>query len=166
MEHLSQERADELISYNADTGSFVWLSGVKKGKKAGSKTVKGKYLSIGIDRHVYYAHRLAWLMYYGRFPDGQIDHINGNGLDNRIENLRDVSQKENLRNCRHQSNNTSGAMGVEWNPLNKNWRARIKVDGRTVSLGSYKSIEDAKKARKEAEATYGFHENHGQGGAS
>lgn len=81
-----------------------------------------------------------------------VDHINGDVLDNRRENLRICSIKENTRNHKIYSTNTSGFTGV-YKEGNK-WRARIRVDNRMLSLGVFVNIEDAVKARKEAEEKY------------
>ena len=109
-----------------------------------------------------YAHRVIWAMQTGEWPADDIDHINGDRADNRWENLRAVERKDNARNAKRRSTNTSGMMGVQWHPALGKWRARIMVDGRSIALGCYHSLEDACAARKSAERRYGFHENHGR----
>lgn len=158
------ERVNELLEYNKDTGVFTWvaktsnLSRVEIGAEAGCKDKQG-YRVIRFDKKNYKAHRLAWLVIYGYMPK-IIDHINQVKDDNRIENLREVTTKENTKNQPRRSNNTSGCTGVR---LDKNWgnyEAYIKVDGKVVYLGKYDKFEDAVDARKQAEVKYGFHENH------
>lgn len=85
----------------------------------------------------------------------EIDHINGDSLDNRKINLRIVTHAENIRNQRKlPKNNTSGHMGVYWSPRNKNWIARIKTNNKTIHLGCFQNIEDAIEARKKGEIKY------------
>lgn len=109
----------------------------------------------------YYAHRIVWLLYTGNWPD-QIDHVNGNRIDNRIINLRSVSHLENHKNKSIHKDNTSGVHGVHWSKNSNKWRAEIMVSNCRKHLGYFESIEDAAIARKYAEIKYGFHENHGR----
>ena len=108
----------------------------------------------------YKAHRVIWAMARGYWPN-QIDHINHNRSDNRIVNLRSVTQQENGRNQSLASDNTSGRVGVRWFKAAKKWRAQIVVDGEGKWLGDFDDIKEAISARKEAEKKYGFHNNHG-----
>jgi hypothetical protein len=108
----------------------------------------------------YKAHRLIWLLVHKAWPENQIDHIDGNGLNNRIENLRDVTNAENARNRKKQKNNESGHTGVRRE--RGKWRAVIEVSGREIYLGLFINLEEAVAARKAAEAKYGFHANHGK----
>jgi hypothetical protein len=78
-------------------GSLTKAVHAKAGNESGWMDNCG-YFIIKLNRKTYKAHRIAWLLTYGSWPEDQIDHINGNGLDNRLENLRDVSNRENLRN--------------------------------------------------------------------
>lgn len=106
------------------------------------------------------AHRVIYAMHSGKWPEASIDHINGNSLDNRIINLRSVSQAENCRNAKLHARNTSGANGVA-NRRGK-WIARINVDGILRQLGTYDTFEEAYAARKAAETIIGYHPNHGK----
>lgn len=108
------------------------------------------------------AHRIAWAIFYGHWPEAEIDHINGNPRDNRIKNLRDVSRKENCRNTCIPSHNSSGIMGVSWHKRQKKWRAHIKHDGVYRHIGTFADLNDAITARKSAERDLGFHPNHGR----
>jgi hypothetical protein len=99
-------------------------------------------------------------MHYGVWPTQLIDHINGDRADNRIVNLRQTTQSENMRNRRKSTNNTSGYVGVY--KVGAKWRARISVDSKNMNLGIYDTIEQAVQARKQAEIDYGYHENHGR----
>ncbi len=110
----------------------------------------------------YQAHRIVWALHYGEWPEGQIDHINGIRDDNRIVNLRVVSNSENCKNQKLRSTNTSGHLGVSWHKPTGRWQAYIQTSGRINYLGIFKDFEEAVKVRKEAEEKYGYHENHGR----
>lgn len=163
---ITQQFIKELLNYDSETGIFTWAKSkgtAKKGKEAGwEATPKGKsYRVIMINGKGYFSHRLAWLYVYGYFPDNDIDHINGAGLDNRIINLRDVSESENLRNRRIPLNNKSGVIGVSWEKLVSKWRADISINGKKTCLGFFDELDEAAKTRKDAEIKHGYHENHG-----
>ena len=148
---LTQERLKERLNYNADTGDFVWrLTGQRsnKVKKAGNTSGR-MYLRISVDGVRYQAHRLAWMYVHGEWPDGEIDHINGDGSDNRIDNLRVVSRGENQQNLRapHKTS-TSGVLGAF--PCHGKWKAAIKVDKKNIYLGRYKTKEEAHAAYLDA----------------
>jgi hypothetical protein len=119
-----------------------------------------KYRIVVADSVQMFAHRVIWCMHYGGWP-AEIDHIDGNGLNNMLDNLREVTRTENSRNHRRRSKNTSGVTGVHWFKRTGQWRAEIKVSGICISLGYYDDIFSAAAARKSAELKYGFHENHG-----
>ena len=176
---MNQEQLKKLISYNHKTGSFVWLerfgddlggfTGFNKryaGKPAGHiGDSRGKlYHRITMHGVRYHAHRLAFLyMENISIPDDlEVDHINGDSLDNRYCNLRIVTHKENGKNGLLRSTNTSGHLGVGWHEATSKWRAKICVDGKTVSLGLHKTKKQASKAVEKAKLKYGFHKNHGR----
>jgi hypothetical protein len=144
---LSQFRVKELLLYDADTGYFTWRINVgnrKSNSVAGSLCKKG-YLDISVDGKNYRAHRLAWLYINGHFPIGVIDHINGNKADNRLVNLRDVTNAKNLLSFRKvSSNNTSGFLGVSKN--HAGWRAEINTHLQKINLGTYQTKEEASVA--------------------
>ncbi len=144
---LTAERARELLDYDPETGVLRWKSKVSVSVKVGAvaghiqKLKNGKrYWRIRIDYTNYQLHRVIWLIVYGRWCSGQIDHIDGNGLNNKLSNIREVTNKENARNIRRTSRNTSGATGVCWNKKNKRWRAAIVVDGVKKHLGRLKTL--------------------------
>lgn len=145
---------DELIArfnYDPHTGTFARRS---DGKVMGCKA--GKYGRIQIDcgDRMRYASRLAWLYVHGEWPNGQIDHINGDHTDNRIANLRVLSNAENCRNkSRARKTNSSGLLGVSHDKRVGKYRARIMVDGRMTSLGYYDTPEAAHAAYLEAKRT-------------
>lgn len=154
-----------LFSYDPTTGELTRLVTVgpngKKGQIAGIPHIKTGYRQIKIDGECYRAHRIAWKLYYGKDPNGEIDHINHNGADNRIENLREANHLKNMRNKRNYKNNKLGVPGVNWYEDRNGYRSQIRIHKRTISLGSFKSFFDAVCARKSAENRHGFHPNHG-----
>lgn len=160
---LTQARLKELLHYNPDTGVFTRITGVSGhsvGLRVGSNHGMG-YRSVGVDRIRYYEHRLAWLYMHGEFPEHQIDHINHDTSDNRIENLRRVTNIENQRNRSMSKNNTSGIMGVSFCKQTSKWVAEIKVNYRKINLGRFNTIQEATRAREAANDKYGFHISHG-----
>lgn len=148
--NLTPERLRELLHYNPNTGIFTWKvrrnQRATAGSEAGHREAKG-YVSICIDGNDFKAHRLAWLYVHGCWPKNQIDHKNQAKHDNRIDNLRDATQSENLANTNLRTTNTSGFKGVHFDTRAGKWRAQICVDGKRVNLGSFESMEDAIKTK-------------------
>ena len=167
-EILTQKQLKEFVEYDELTGIFIWIkrssNRVKIGDKAGCKanTKNNYYILIRIDSILYKAHRLAWLYIHGEYPEYDIDHINGDGLDNRIENLRSVDHSTNMKNQKMRITNTSGVTGVYWRNDCKKWEVKIGVNGKNISFGCFKDKENAVCVRKKAEYEYNFHVNHGQ----
>lgn len=118
-------------------------------------TVDGKTVNLT-------AHRIVWFLNYGVWPEGLIDHIDGNGLNNRIDNLRDVTSTNNGRNSKLISTNTTGVSGVNWNKRDEKWFATKSVMGKAVYLKCSKDFFEIVCARKSWEAQEGnFTERHG-----
>lgn len=133
---------------------------VSAGSLVGHKEKDG-YLRLRLLGKAYQAHRVIWEMHNGAIPPGMfIDHINHIRDDNRIENLRLVSAKENSRN-RKLGKNSSGFMGVTWCKASEKWLAQIKVDGTNINLGYYTDKDEASSARILANYKFKFHKNHG-----
>ena len=160
---ITQSELKELLDYDPNTGLFVWKFSPRfsAGSIAGNKIPRG-YIHICINYKQYQAHRLAWLYVFGDWPKNGIDHINRIPSDNRIANLRDVTQSENMKNQKMHFNNKSGVCGVYWHKSRGKWQAQINVSGKCIALGRYKYLEDAVLVRKAAEKKYLFHENHGR----
>lgn len=146
---LTQERLKQLLSYNPETGQFIRLTksaiGVKIGDVAGTKRRHDCYIFISLDSKLYKAHRLAWLYVYGKWPDMELDHIDGNKKNNSILNLRDVDRKTNSTNERvaRKSNLSSGLLGVTWDKVNKKWVSQIMVNGKNKKIGRFATKEQA-----------------------
>lgn len=129
-------------------------SNVTVGSVAGEKHRRDGYRRVQINGRKYQAHRVLWLMRYGKWPDGEIDHIDGDPENNAADNLRDVPHRQNSRNRKRQTNNTSGYPGVYFE--DNAWNATIKVDGKRISLGRFHLKRSAIWARKEAEREHGY----------
>lgn len=145
----SVERVRELFSYDPETGSITWAKrrfGVKFGSEAG--TEHNGYKRVKVDSKLILAHRLAWAIHYGEWPHEELDHINRNRSDNRIRNLRKASRSDNMVN-RAYPKGRSGVTGVSHHKLG--WQAAIRVNGKSVYLGVFKTIEEAAAVRAEAE---------------
>lgn len=153
--NINIELLKSKIDYDRESGIFIKKS---NGKILGSKHKKG-YIVIWFKDRLYLAHRLAWIFEFGHIDDRQIDHINHNKTDNRISNLRLVTNQENHRNKRSVNGKI---LGVNWYAPYNMWRARITVDGKDMNLGYFKDFNDAVSAIKNAEAHFNFHENHGK----
>ena len=174
---LTFSDVDSVIRYDADTGKLFWKhrdanlfpdeKSYKKwngrfGGKEAFTAYKDGYKHGSIFYKYLKAHRVIWLLVYGEWPNGEIDHIDGNRENNRIHNLRVVTSSENARNRKVQSNNKSGVPGVGWRNDTNKWYARIKILGEYTYLGNFENFEDAVSAKKSAEIEHGFHENNGR----
>ena len=154
---LTAEYLRSILHYDPETGIFTWKVStsrrVKAGDAAGCQDGQG-YRQIKVQSRLYQAHRLAWLYVYGEWPKLNIDHINRNRSDNRISNLRDVSQKQNGQNAGKPSSNTSGHTGIYWHKRDSKWVAQIRHSYKLIHLGCFTDREEAIAARKAAEKLY------------
>jgi len=158
------------LRYEPETGKLFWrdCDEMQKhwrtryaGKEALSATNKRGYLHGGLSNKTLLAHRVAFALFYGKWPDMEIDHINGVPVDNRIENLRPASPQQNRKNTGMRSDNTSGVCGVHWSKRDRKWVATIHVNGRPKYLGLFSSIDDAKETRAAASMQHGYTDRHG-----
>jgi len=150
---INQARLHYLFDYDQQSGHLIWR--VKPGRKiligdnAGHKTYQG-YIAIRVDGKLYLAHRLVWLFMYGKWPLNEIDHADGNGKNNRLENLREATSSENKENNVVRKDNRLGITGVYYCNMNKKYVAHITKNQKTISLGSFNSINAAKASRAAA----------------
>lgn len=169
------DRLRQLLDYCPESGTLIWLERTPDmfgrvqdclrwntcfaGRVAGSIGALG-YLHLSVFDHKLYGHRVAWALACGDWPDGEIDHINGDRSDNRFGNLRCVSHETNLRNMRLNPRSSSGCVGVYLHE-NGRFRAIIGGKGHRRNLGYFDTLEEAANARKAAERRMGYHCNHG-----
>ena len=156
---LTYEHVRELFDYR-DNGNLVWKVRLSRrtriGDIAGTPSGAGYHVVI-VDGRPNKTHRVIWLWHHGYTPEGDLDHINRVKLDNRIENLREVSRQCNTRNTGNQKNNTSGAKGIYTHPSWDNvWQAFITVNGRQCKLGNHSSFDEAVLHRLAAEQCLGW----------
>lgn len=140
---ISQEYLKSIFDYK--DGHLYWK--IKKSSTAMPNQQAG-YISgannvdIVINYKTYKAHRLIYLMHYGCLPI-EVDHIDGNPLNNNIENLRPATHAENIRNSKLRKDNKSGEKGVLWDKRSNKWRTHCVFEGKQYSAGSYKNINEA-----------------------
>lgn len=135
-----------LLSYDPLTGIFSWNvnDGKKRiGKQAGNTSTALGYVEIRVNKTLYYAHRLAWFYVYGVWPDQQIDHLNNVRNDNRLSNLQQAGQSQNKKKLSLKNTNSSGFKGVCFDKRRGTYYARIVVDRKAISLGSFPTPQKA-----------------------
>lgn len=153
----------EIFQYDPETGNIYWKirkqrrgGFTRPGDIAGTRT-EGR-IQIKFEGKFYKAHRLAWFLQTGEWPENDIDHEDNNGFNNRWKNLRKATRSQNNRNGNNKlrSDNKSGIRGVSFRKDTGKWHARFYLNGKAIMLGDFVELEDATKARRSAEAQYGF----------
>lgn len=177
---ITQDRLKQLFQYDPEQGVLIWRERPRddfkttpayyvfksrwEGKVAGHIEAQG-YRKIGVDGQIQVAHRLIWCFVFGEwvsYPQFEIDHVNGDRADNRIQNLRKCTKSMNQRNGSMRVNNKSGVIGVNWKSKQKVWVARIWDGPHHKFLGNFKELDEAKEARAKAERELGYHSGHGK----
>lgn len=166
---MTPEKARALLDYNPSTGRFTWKIRILRpgferidkgwntrfaGKLVAERKHRHGHLQIGLHCKNHMAHRLAWMIHYGEIPANGIDHINGISGDNRIVNLRVCSQSQNMQNGRMRKDNKSGVTGVYWCSKETKWGVGIGVNGQTLQLGRFTTLDEAILVRQAAERKY------------
>ena len=148
---LTQEYLREIFEYNPTEGIVRWKLGrsnMVEGSRAGCINQSG-YMVVTVDSKSYRLTRLIWIYMFGHIPDGfYVDHINGNKTDNRLCNLRLVTNKQNQENRPAPKNTTSGYRGVTWHKYYNKWMARICHHKKRETIGFFETAEAAYEAYK------------------
>lgn len=157
---LSYDEVVKFLSYDPSSGELHWKldswAGFKKSAKmhsagdpAGCVRSDGRVV-VRVCGKLYMRYRLAWLINFGMWPDGEIDHINGDRADDRMGNLRIASRSMNQENIRKalSSNKSSRLLGAYKNKPGraKPWRSSISIKGKHVGLGYFHTAEEAHQA--------------------
>jgi len=148
---ITQERLKDLFDYQdgqlvrkisrgRGEKSVRWKAGTPLGHSS-----KNGYKLAGVDYVLYKLHRLIWLWHYGEFPENHLDHIDGNPANNRIENLRNATDSQNMQNQRKaRINNKLGIQGVY--KVNNRFRAVLTTKGKSKHIGYFPTAEEAHQA--------------------
>lgn len=153
---LSQEELKAVLNYDAETGEFKWrpdaVSGrhAKASREIGTIDPAGRGRFISINRFNYASHRLAWLYVHGKWPNGNLIPLNGDYLDARIENLKEISASESARRNRGVARGSSGYRGVSLDKRRNKWIATIKINYRQMTVGRFDTKEEASAAYEKA----------------
>jgi hypothetical protein len=148
---ITQQFLHELFEYR--DGHLFWKVDRRGNKLIGKQASRLKksngYQEVTINKKKHYAHRIIFMMFNGRWPE-QIDHIDGNRSNNLVSNLREANNAQNNRNTKLRTSNTTGFKGVYLHNQNNRFVARITVNYKCISLGCYKTAEEASQAYKKA----------------
>jgi len=157
---IDYQLAKALFNYCPKTGALTWritTGSFKVGQEAGTVARNEDYCSyrnVSIFNERYKAHRIAWLLQTGSWPEKYIDHIDGDGLNNKWENLRQVSPSQNLVNQKVRSDSASGIKGVSYNKRRSAWQAYINLGRKRKHLGYHETLEEAAAARLAAQQRF------------
>lgn len=156
---LTERDLHRIFEYLPWSGELMWRIGPHEGKVAGYlHHSKGKsYWAIRLRRRTFLAHRLIWAYVHGAWPPDEIDHRDGNGLNNKLSNLREADRSGNCGNARLSRKNSSGVKGVHWHAANECWIVQAyDRSGLPRYRGSFRDLDEAKKVRREiAEQHFG-----------
>lgn len=148
---ISAERLREALYYDPNSGEFSWKQKTsirsKVGKTAGL-SCKADYQRISIDNRRYKAHHLAWLYMTGEWPNGIVDHKDGQKSNNRWDNLRIATPRENRANSPVNANNKCGRKGVH--KVGRKWRALLQTTDERMHLGYFECLDSAAAAYEDA----------------
>lgn len=150
---MDQKTALELFEYR--DGVLFWQKsprrGIRKGSMVGCKT--NKYVRIRLKNKTYYAHRIVYLMFHGHIPV-EVDHIDCDKLNNKVENLRAATRVENGANLPLRKDNKSGVKNVCWHKAANKWQVSVKANGKRHNFGLFDDLELAALVASEARDKY------------
>ena len=143
--------AKEHLSFNFETGEILWVKYPKNYNKVNKPRIAGRlhysgYRIVCLMNKQYMAHRLIWAVYYNKWPNGSIDHIDGNKSNNSINNLRIATRSQNAYNCGPKKISSSGYKNVQWDKDANKWRVRVTAYGKRYHVGRFNTLDDAKDA--------------------
>lgn len=133
----------------------------RKARTIGASGGTKDYFYASVNQRHVACHRIAFAVMTGKLPD-MVDHIDGNGLNNKWSNLRKANRSANQKNMKLMKNNKSGVSGVSYSKGYKGWVAIIYHKNERIPLGCSKDKFEAICKRKSAELKYGYHANHGK----
>jgi len=168
----SPELLRKLLRYEPETGKLFWLprhrdyfstqrscslfNATFANRITNQSPNSAGYLTVKLFGKSHQSHRLCYAVYYGEWPNGWIDHINGDRTDNRILNIRVATPTQNARNISIGKNNTSGVCGVSFHSRDKKWQAHIRANGKQITIGNFHCLWKAVLARRKAEREHGY----------
>lgn len=155
MGNLTAEQLHEFVTCDLTTGTFIYRVRTRRHKPGDAlkpSINKNGYAVTQINGTLHYVHRLVWLYAHGEWPSKQIDHINRNRSDNRLENLRLATSVEQGQNTGIPKNNTSGYKGVWFHKPTERYVAEIKHRRKKHHLGYFNTVEEAATAYQKAKA--------------
>lgn len=172
---ITPELLRQLLRYEPETGKLFWKPRTPDMFQEGAKSQAHQcaawnakwadkqtflhsnnrgYIAANIMGFGFLAHRVAWAISHGRWPIGEIDHVNRDRADNRISNLRDVNHAENCSNSGPMKRSKSGHRGVHFCPKRNKWIAQLVVNGTHHWLGAHETKQQAIDARAKGYSTY------------
>lgn len=155
---LTQAGLLRVLSYDLETGVLRWVyrvePGFRRAGKAAGRAHRTGYVTIKLNGEEHAAHRLIWLMMTGSWPEHDVDHIDGDRSNNRWDNLRAATRRQNAVNAKVRGNNTSGVTGVSYSRTQGIWIASIKAEGGRNVFKQFEDKEAAISWRREQEAIW------------
>lgn len=155
---LTYEIVREMFEYHED-GYLIWSDHCRRPDKVGRR-------AGWMDRHGYYevmiygkahkVHRVIYMWHHGYMPEGIVDHEDRDKLNNKIENLREVSVTCNNRNCEVRKDSKTGVCGVFWHKQSRKWEAKVRVNRVATTVGRFSNFDEAVKARHAAEIKHNW----------
>lgn len=158
--NIALEDVRQCFHYDSEDGRLYWKWHPKQnmrtkflGREFGAKNNKSGYIDGHfLGTHIN-EHRLIFLYHYGYLPK-EIDHIDRDGFNNKIENLRDVTRSQNNLNHNVRKTNKTGIKGVYWHKQTRKWSGSLTINKKKIYLGLFKTLDEAKEAREIAERLY------------